>query len=61
MIEWMQSALKSLSIDEFERLVRKVADLYKSGCKIISVHRSENNKAKVVVQVHSGEKKLVIL
>jgi hypothetical protein len=60
MITWMQEALSKLTIDEFERAIRKVTSLYHEPVKIIGVKRSDEG-AKVVIQIASGARKLVVL
>jgi hypothetical protein len=60
MIAWIQKALKQLSPDELQRVLSKVQQQYKQACKIVAVQRSET-KTQVLVQLTSGEQKLVVL
>ena len=60
MIQWMQEALSKLTIDEFERAVKKITDQYHEPVKIIGVKRTGEG-AKVILQTASGASKLVVL
>lgn len=60
MISWIGEALSKLTIDEFERAINKVTRMYHKPVKIIGVKRSVEG-AKVVIQIASGERKLVVL
>lgn len=60
MISWVQEALSNLTIEEFERAIRKLTNMYHVPVKIIGVKRSDEG-VKVVAQIASGERKMVVL
>ena len=60
MIDWMQNALKNLTVDEFNKVMSKVENLFHQSFKIVQVNRKET-AVNVTVQLESGVRKLIVV